>query len=261
MPQAESFAERRRPAPAATRPRRPPVVHFPESDGKPMSETARHYWVSVDFAMVLRDRHAGRADAYVGGNMFMYFREGDPLAVVSPDLFVTYGVAKEPLRDTWKVWEEGKAADFVMEVTSKSTRREDEVKKKAIYERLEVKEYWQFDPTGDYLDPILKGRRLGPEGEYRDLPLEARDGGLGRYSEVLGLDLRLEDGRLRFFDPEQGEYLLTPDEQRRALQAIEAQRDAAQSGRRQDAAALRAAEARIAELERQLRSSGHGAPD
>ncbi len=259
MPQAKPLAERRRPAPAATRPRRPPAVHYPESDGKPMSETPKHYWVTVDFAIVLRDRHADRDDAYVGGNMFMYFREGDPRAVVSPDLFVTYGVAKEPLRDTWKVWEEGKAADFVMEVTSKSTRREDEVKKRAIYERLEVREYWQFDPTGDYLDPILKGRRLGPDGRYRELSLEARDGGLCRHSEVLGLDLRLADGRLRFFDPKRNEYLLTPDEQRHALRATMAERDAVQTKRRQDAAALRTAEARIAELERQLRSRDHDA--
>ena len=84
MPQAESLADHRRPAPAAASRRRPPAVHYPESDGKPMSETAKHYWTSVDIAMVLRSRHVGRADAYVGGNLFMYFREGDPRAVVSP---------------------------------------------------------------------------------------------------------------------------------------------------------------------------------
>ena len=37
-----------------------------------------------------------------------------------------------------------------------STKREDEVSKKKLYEELGVREYWQFDPTGDYLDPILK---------------------------------------------------------------------------------------------------------
>ena len=57
---------------------------------------------------------------------------------------------------------------FVLEITSKWTRREDEGKKK-LYEDLGVREYWQFDPTGHYLEPILKGRELGPEGKHRDL--------------------------------------------------------------------------------------------
>ena len=167
---------------------------------------------------------------------------------MSPDVFVAYGVPKETDREVWKLWVEGKAPDFVLEVTSKSTRKDDEGRKKAIYERIGVREYWQFDPTGDYLDPILKGRALA-DGRYRGLGLERRDGGLCRFSEVLGLDLRLADGRLRFFDPKRGEYLLTPEEQRQALQE---QRQVNQEQHQ----ALKAAEARIRELERQRRPEG-----
>ena len=140
------------------------------------------------------------------------------------------------------MWEEGKAADFILEVTSKGTKDNDEGEKKRLYERLGVTEYWQFDPTGDYLDPILKGRALGPDGKYREFELEKRDGRLCHRSEVLGLDFRLVDGRLRLFDPERGEYLLTPEELRRALQ----ERDQA----------IQAAEARILELEQQRRPEG-----
>ncbi|MDD9961689.1 MAG: hypothetical protein OXU70_06305 [Gammaproteobacteria bacterium] len=53
------------------------------------------------------------------------------------------------------------------------------------------------------------------------------------------LDLRLEDGRLRFFNPKRGEYLLTPEEQHQVNQ--------------EQRRALEAAEARIRELERQRR--------
>ncbi len=220
----------------------PAPVHYPVSDGKPMSESGLHWEVSMDTGAVLKSHHLNRPDAYVGGNCFMYPEEGKPKVVVSPDIFVAYGVPKEPPRDTWKVWEEGKVPDFILEVTSRSTQDNDEGKKKDLYERLGVGEYWQFDPTGDYLDPILKGRALGADGRYRELALEERDGGLCRFSEVLGLDLRLEGERLRFFDPKRGEYLLTPVEQHEALE----ERDRA----------LEAAEARIRELERQRRPEG-----
>jgi len=229
-------------------------VQYPVSDGKPMSESGIHWRTTVDAGAVLVVHHGDRPDVHVGGNLFMYYEEGNPKAVVSPDVFVAHGVSKEPPRDVWKVWEEGKAADFILEVTSKSTRGHDEGDKKRLYERLEVGEYWQFDPTGDYLDPVLKGQRMGADGRYRELRLEKRDGGLCRFSEVLGLDLRLEDGRLRFFDPERGEYLLTPEEQASALRAATAERDAVEAEWRREADALRTAEARITELERRLRS-------
>ncbi|MXW48756.1 MAG: Uma2 family endonuclease [Gammaproteobacteria bacterium] len=236
MPQAEPISSRPRPL-AATPPRRRPAapVHYPESDGKPMGETFLHVDAAIDVRAILVALHAARSeDACVGCNNFVYYEEGNPRKVVTPDVFVAYGVPQDTDRRVFKIWEEGVTPDWVLEVTSKSTWREDEGAKRRLYERLGVTEYWQFDPTGDYLDPILKGRALA-DGRYRELELERRDGGLCRFSEVLGLDLRLEGGRLRFFDPKGGKYLLTPEEQRRALEA---------------------AEARIRELERQRRPEG-----
>ena len=227
----------------------PPVVHYPDSDGEPMGESFLHIDVAADARAVLVAHHIDRPDACVGCNNFVYYEEGNTEAVVVPDVFVVFGVPKRTDRRVFKVWEEGAVPDFVLEVTSKKTRRKDEREKKDLYERLGVPEYWQFDPTGDYLDPVLKGRALGADGRYRELELEERDGGLCRFSEVLGLDLRLEDGRLRFFDPKRGEYLLTPTEQHEALE----ERDRALEEQRR---ALEAAEARIRELERQRRPEG-----
>ena len=257
MPQAEPISSRPRPL-AAAPPRRRPVapVHYPDSDGEPMGESFLHIDVATDARTVLLLHHADRADACVGGNNFVYYEEGNPRAVVVPDVFVVFGVPRRTDRRVFKVWEEGgRVPDFVLEVTSKKTRRNDEGEKKDLYERLGVTEYWQFDPTGDYLDPILKGRTL-VDGRYRELGLERRDGGLCRFSEVLGLDLRLEAGRLRFFDPERGEYLLTPEEQH---QVNREQRHALEERDRtvdQQRRALEAAEARIRELERQRRPEG-----
>ncbi|MCZ0942156.1 MAG: Uma2 family endonuclease [Gammaproteobacteria bacterium] len=241
-------------APPAKPPRRqtPATVDYPESDGKPMAETPIHWHATVDFAHPLMDRYAARPDAYVGSDMLMYWEEGDKAKRVSPDVFVAFGPSKEPERRIWKVWEEGVAADFVLEVTSRSTRGRDEGFKAKLYERLGVTEYWQFDPTEDYLRPSLKGRRLGPDGAYEPIPLERRDGRLSGWSAVLDLELRPEGQALRLFDPALGEFLPTSGEKSRIIEAVKAERDAANVERDAEAAARRTAEARIAELERRL---------
>ena len=236
-------ARRAVPPPKAVR--AAPPVHYPESDGEPMAETPVHWHAMVDFASPLHGFLKDRPDAYVGSNMLMYYEKGDNRRRVSPDVFVAFGVPKLPERRVWLVWEEGKAADFVLEVTSRSTRKEDEVGKKALYQRLEVREYWQFDPLGEYLSPQLRGYVLGNDGRYRQVALEERDGALC-HDSLLGVTLRLEGERLRLFDPKRGEYLLTHAEEREARQAIEAERD-------QLLEAQRSAEARLAELERRLR--------
>ncbi len=234
-------------------------VEYPESDGKPMSETPIHWHATVDFASPLVRRYAARPDAYVGSDMLMYYEEGNTEKAVSPDVFVAFGPSREPLRRTWLVWEEGKAADFILEVTSRSTRRRDDEFKADLYERLGVAEYWQFDPTEDYLHPTLKGRRLGPEGAYEPIGLERRDGGLVGWSAALALELRPDGEVLRLFDPELGDYLpnLAESEARRHTANAErdeanAERDVVQAKLAKAQARLNAAEARIAELERRL---------
>ena len=278
MREAEPLRPRRESLRGA--PPKPPVrkvlapSDYPDSDGKPMVETPDHWYATVDATYPLHWFFEERSDVYVGSDMFVYYVEGDLRRSVVPDVWVAFGVPKLPERRSWLIWLEGKGPDFVLEITSKSTKREDEVRKKRLYEELGVKEYWQFDPTGDYLDPILKGRELGPDGKYRDLVLERRDGAL-RHPSLLGLELCLEGERLHYFDPVNKVRLLTPPEERdgrhreiedrvsaeRARQAAEetsktmqAERNREARLRRQETAARKAAEARIAELERQLQA-------
>ncbi len=203
---------------------------YPERDGNPMAETPIHWRATVDATEPLHGYFEQRSDVYVNSDMLMYYMEGDLRRSVAPDVWVAFGVPKLPERRTWLVWLEGKGPDFVLEITSRSTKREDEGRKKSVYEQLGVREYWQFDPTGDYLDPILKGRELGPDGKYRDLVLQERDGVLSHPS-LLGLDLCLQNGRLYYFDPVRKARLLSPAEERNAR---------------------RVAEARVAELERRF---------
>lgn len=126
---------------------------------------------------------------------------------------MVFGVEKCQRR-SYKTWENGnKAPDFVLEITSMSTRSQDQGAKKGIYAFLGVREYFQYDPTGDYLDPQLQGLHL-VEGNYFPMPQTSLpDGTSSVSSEVLGLDLRvLPDGKLRFYNPTTGEFLLTHEE-------------------------------------------------
>lgn len=195
-------------------------IHYPESDGEPMAETEIHLDVTIDLIQGLRRRYRDVPDVYVVGDMFLYYVKGDPRAVVSPDVFLVRGVPKTPRRRVYKLWEEGEAPSLVIEVTSDSTSDEDTGKKKAIYERLGIEEYFLFDPLGDYLKPPLQGYRL-VEGRYRPIPAEP-DGSLR--SLVTGLILRPEaDSRLRMIDADTGELVLSDTEIADRLEAVEAE--------------------------------------
>ena len=218
----------------------PPPVEYPCSDGQPMAETEFQLIPLIDAISALRSHFAGREDVYVIGNMFLYYEEGNPRAVVAPDLFAVVGAPKH-WRNTYKLWEEPKAPDFVLEITSRSTRRMDQGRKRDIYTSLGVGEYWLFDPTGDWLDPRLQGLRLH-EGTYRPVAsVPTLDGGLLLHSEALGLDVRLEAGEtLRFHDPVTGQDLLSYEESQSAIRE-------AQSAIRESQARIAALEARLAQ--------------
>ena len=195
-------------------------IEYPTSDGKPMAETDIHRQDMIDLILTLQDRYADYPDVYVSGNLLLFYEEGDRHKHVAPDVFVVLGVPKRPLRDNYLVWEEGKAPDVVIELTSKTTREEDEGKKLTLYQNvLRVPEYFQFDPTEDYLKPSMQGHRL-VEGRY--VPIEPVEGRLP--SNVLGLHLRREGLELRLYDPTTGRRLLTPRE--RAAQEMAARQHA-----------------------------------
>jgi len=182
-------------------------IHYPESDGKPMGETDVHIDALIYLREALRDYFRDDPQMYVAGNMFLYYEEGNPSACVAPDVFVVQGVAKGERR-TYRLWEEGQPPVVVFEITSRGSRLEDLGTKRAVYAMLGVREYFLYDPLGEYLRPTLQGYRL-QEGEYQRLS----PGGEGEFtSQALGLELRLEDGRLRVFNPTTGERLLTPAE-------------------------------------------------
>ena len=219
----------------------PPAVEYPSSDGKPMAENDWQLRAMIDAISVLDLRFANRPDVYVSGDLLIYHEEGNPKARVAPDVFVVFGVERRK-RPIYKLWEERKVPSFVLEVASRNTWREDEGPKAALYERLGVREYWQYDPTGEYLGLHLKGRRLAAGGYEPQPVVAALDGTRFLRSETLGLDLRVRGEEMHFFDPAAGERLFSHAEEHAARTAAESR--------------AAAAEARVAELEARLRSTG-----
>jgi Uma2 family endonuclease len=212
---------------------------YPDGDGKPMTESdpTRDYLIYA--VESLNIYFQGRSDVYVSGNLFIYYKRGVPDAVVSPDVFVVFGVEKKKRR-SYKLWEEGGVTPrFVLEITSRSTQENDERDKPQKYRQIGVLEYFQYDPTGDYLQPPLKGSRL-VEGDYQPIAVtQTAASSLTIYSQALELELRVTDGTLRFYEPQTGKLLLSHAETEQARQQAELQRQQAELQRQQ------------AELERQ----------
>lgn len=221
-----------------------PII-YPDSNGAPMAESdpARDYLIYGVEALTIY--FSNRDDVYVSGNLFLYYKQGVPSAVVAPDVFVVFGIDNKK-RLSYKVWEENdKVPDFVLEITSLTTQENDEHDKPLKYAQMGVREYWQYDPTGDYLQPQLKGARL-VEGGYQPIPGRIlADGGLSIPSAVLGLDLRLRQGQLRFYESKTDKKLLSPQETEQARQQAELEKQQAESARQQAEQARRDAIPRL----------------
>ncbi|MEH1915714.1 Uma2 family endonuclease [Nostoc sp.] len=196
-------------------------IEYPDEDGKPMAEGDIQFSYLAYGINTLQIYFQNHPDVYVAGNLFIYYEKGYPESVVAPDVFVVFGVENRD-RCSYKTWEENnQTPDFVLEITSKSTRSKDQGAKKGIYAFLGVREYFQYDPTGDYLNPQLQGLQL-VDGNYFPVATNILPGGtLSLSSEVLGLELRLEAGKLRFYNPATGQTLLTHEEEATARQAAE----------------------------------------
>ncbi len=171
-----------------------------------MGETDLHRQMMVDLIEALAVYFSDRPDVYVSGNLLLLYEEGKPNSHVSPDVLISLGIPQRE-RENYKIWEEGKAPDLVIEVTSRTTKIRDVGFKKGLYEALGVREYLLFDPLQEYLKPSFQVYRLEGETFVRCL--------LGEQSSYrsshLELEFRILDGSLRVFS-EQGEMLLNPRE-------------------------------------------------
>ncbi|HMA33749.1 MAG TPA: Uma2 family endonuclease [Chloroflexia bacterium] len=200
-------------------PHHPPgQIYYSEEDGN-VSESTKHYMQGTHLFEALHAFFAARPDVFVGGNLFVYYREGAPKECFSPDVMVALGLRPRPVeeRGSYRTWEEGVPPTVIIELTSISTQRDDTVRKPHLYATLGVREYYLFDPLGEFLVPRLQGYHLDAQGQYERAPGNELD------SPALGLRLVVRDGWLRLLDPTTGALLPTREEQQAALAAAEAE--------------------------------------
>lgn len=146
--------------------------------------------------------------------------------VLIPDLTVAFNIDPAAIirANGYAIDIIGKPPDFALEVASPTTGVRDYTFKRTRYAEFGIPEYWRFDPSGgEYHDAALAGDRLGVDG-YNPIEIETLGEDLFRgHSDVLGLDICWERGQLRFFDPAEGRYLRTFDEEADGRLAAEAE--------------------------------------
>ncbi len=172
-------------APQAT-----PVI-YPESDGKPMAETDTHRLLIFQLTDMLQYAFP---NAYVSGNICLYYEEGNPKKMISPDVLLCKSQPPD-IKRIYLAWEDQAQLDLVVELSSVSTKAVDHNKKKRLYvETLQVPYYVIFDPEAIYLHAF---ERI--DGQYQKI-----DGRFGRFHlKDLGISIGIQtDGFLRIYDAE-----------------------------------------------------------
>ena len=201
------------------------------------------------------DFHA-RPDVFLDFDSFICYDPSNLNVRVSPDVYLVFGVDSLaiPDRRLYLPWEAGKPPDWVLEIASPATAREDVERKPAIYARIGVPEYWRFDPSGGryHGEPLYGGILTG--GEYRPVELTiAPDGILKGYSPLLGLSLAWDEGWPRFYDPSTGAYLENWREAAFRAEQETARAEEESTARAEAEAQAIRAESRAAEAEAEVR--------
>jgi hypothetical protein len=110
-----------------------------------------------------------------------------------------------------------------------------------------VREYWLFDPRGEWVQGQLQGYRL--RNDVYELITDSR-------SEPLGLRLQVEGELIAFYREDTGEKLLNPTEQAQALREAKQRADAEALARQQAEIARQQAQQQVEQLKERLRSLG-----
>ena len=181
-----------------------------------------------------------------------------------PDLMVALGAGEiDPVygvkRLQYRIWQEQGPPDLVVEFASRSTVGRDNLGKKEDYAMLQVREYVQFDPLGEMLNPRLQVYWL--EGDRYGLVAADGDGAVPSQVAVGYAWIAVGD-HLRLRDEATGRLVPTPEEARTAAEVRareeHAARQAVEARERGEREARQAAEAREQE-ERAMRQEAQEA--
>jgi Uma2 family endonuclease len=192
-------------------------LFYASEDGEPLAETSIHADAIISAVAILRNYLGSEfvdRSPVVLADQFLYFVEGLTKFRVAPDVMVIFDIPQVPY-DNYKIWETGKVPSVIFEFTSQSTQNRDQEYKKYLYQDTGVKEYWLFDPKGEWIPKKLQGYCLkeSDRGDREFFYQAIPDG----CSQVLGLRLEVETYAIGFYRLDTGEKLLAPKELHDAL--------------------------------------------
>jgi hypothetical protein len=131
------------PPPAPRYLRAPVPVHFPSHET--VGQTQRHLHQTMMLWELLQPF---REHSAVGCNQFVYWDPTDPRQNLAPDAFVRLG-GRDDMFENWKVWERG-APDVAVEILSDFDKRDqDQEGNLEKYRQLGVRELVMFDSDQD----------------------------------------------------------------------------------------------------------------
>lgn len=207
-------------------------------EGYVMPKRTEHDRISDDLCDMLRAYYESTSDVAVFRNLVFIWDHTD-VGTFAPDVAVVANVsARDADRSQFVVADEGTRPLLVIEVVSRSSRKDDRVEKVRDYALVGVQEYVYIDHSirrGQHFWE-LAGFRL--QGSHYLPILPDEDGAL--YLESVNLRIGLTDDQVWLEDAATGKDLLTNLQARQVLQMAEEARQAA--------------EARIAELEAQIQA-------
>lgn len=208
-------------------------------------EGDRHFQAKVRALDTLRGYFTRqKRNVYLAAELPVYYPGTRRFA---PDLLAVLDVPVHE-RDKWVVTAEGKGLDFVLEVHVGGDRRKDAEENVTRYSGLGIPEYFIYDRARQK----LIGYRLTSPGARSYTPILPQH---GRYaSNELGLELQLEDGRLRFYA---GTALLLESEElitrlERMVDMLQQRADEEAQLRLEEARLRQEAEKRVKELQAEL---------
>ena len=177
-----------------------PPLHYPDSDGKPMSDNTKQFRYIVTIKEGL-ETLLPNPDIFVAGDLLWYPQEGNNTLRQAPDAMVVFGRPKGD-RGSYMQWKEDNVApQVVFEILSPGNTKAEMAKKFQFYQKYGVEEYYVYDPDRGRLQGWLRQGQLLTEIAKMT----------GWVSPRLGVRFELKGLELQIYDP-QGELFLTHQE-------------------------------------------------
>ena len=199
-------------------------------DPEPVEDHMLQEDTIIRLAYLLKSWFQPRGNTFVSAGGFIFYNEANGNDRVAPDCFIALDTDPAFVHQfpNYFVWEVGKPPDFVLEVASPSTAQNDIGRKRDLYARLGIPEYWRVDPSeGELYGAPLTGERL-VDGEYVPFPVRiSPDGSVLSHSETLNLDFHWDGDRFDILDPATNMTIDPADIERRAREAAESQAEIA----------------------------------